>query len=337
VSAKAIASVLCGSLIFLTTFAAEPKPASSAPPYRAPRTTDGKPDLQGFWTNSSVTRLERPATIQKLVLSESEATAMVHNDALVERVRKDAQSIDPKTGLLDGRDLAAGQGYNAFWIDPGETVGRVRGELRSSWIVYPDNGRVPYSTAGREQVAQAQKRSQSFDGPEVRPLGDRCLATTGRTGPPAISGLYNNNYQIIQTPTHVVILNEMVHYARVVRIGGKHVPSNVKYLFGDSVGWWDGDTLVVETTNFNELRAWHAHPAYLSTNAKVTERFSRYSATQLFYEFTVDDPVFYTTAWRGESSFNRSNELIYEYACHEGNYAMIGILAGAREQEKKKN
>jgi hypothetical protein len=150
-----------------------------------------------------------------------------------------------------------------------------------------------------------------------------------------INGLYNNNYQIIQTSDRIVILNEMVQHARTVRLNGAHIPKNIRPLFGDSIGWWDGDTLVVETTNFSPLHSMYGHPAYLTVTGKVTERFTRYSPMQIFYEFTVDDPALYTQPWRGEVIFNKSNERIYEYACHEGNYAMLGILAGAREKERK--
>jgi hypothetical protein len=305
-----------------------------AAPYKPPRALDGKPDLQGNWSNSSVTDLERAPGNDKLVLTPEEAAAWRGRDALVNRVTTDAQSIDPTTGLLNGKDLASGQGYNAFWIDPGLNVGIVKGEFRSSWIVHPDNGKVPYSPAGLAHVTRMRAAADNYDGPEGRPLGDRCMATTGRTGPPMVNGLYNNNYQIVQSKDHIVILTEMVQHARVVRLNSKHVPKNIRPLFGDSIGWWDGDTLVVETTNFHPLHSRFGHPAYLTDTAKVTERFTRYSATQIFYEFTVEDPALYSQPWRGELSFNAINEQLYEYACHEGNYAMIGILAGAREKEK---
>jgi hypothetical protein len=303
--------------------------------YRPPRTVDGHPDLQGAWTNSSVTDLERPAHIKKLVLTDDEAAEFVAKDDLVNRVTTDAIPSNPNTGLLDGSDLLGGRGYNAFWIDPGLQFGRVKGEYRSSWIVDPQNGRIPYSDAGRAHMVAMRKRAESYDGPEVRPLGDRCLATTGRVGPPMVNGLYNNHYQIVQTATHVIILSEMVQHARVIRIGGNHVPRAIQPMFGDAIGWWDGDTLVVESTNFHPMHYQHAHPAYLSADAKVVERFTRYSARQLFYEYTVTDPSLYTQSWRGESSLNATPERMYEYACHEGNYALPGILLGAREQEKR--
>jgi len=292
-------------------------------------------DLQGLWTNSSVTQLERPAGVEKLVLNAREANAMSASDDRANRVRAELGDVPPSNTQLDGADLAAGRGYNAFWIDPGLSVGRVQGQYRSSWIVFPDNGRIPYSEVGREHVARARQLADNYDGPEGRPLGDRCLATTGRTGPPMVNGLYNNNYRIVQTDTHVMILSEMVHHARIVRLNGKHLPAHVRPLFGDSIGWWEGNTLVVETTNFSPLHERFAHPAYLTATAKVTERFTRYSKEQIFYAYTVEDPALYTQPWRGESSLNASPQELFEYACHEGNYAMSGILSGARAQERQ--
>jgi hypothetical protein len=308
---------------------------AAAQSFRPPRTLEGKPDLQGFWTNSSVTQLERPAGVTKLVLTAQEAQTMSMADDRASRVRAELGPNPPSNTQLDGADLAAGRGYNAFWIDPGLVVGRVRGEYRSSWIVFPENGRIPYTTSGRAHATRARQNADNYDGPEGRPLGDRCLATTGRTGPPMVNGLYNNNYQIVQTATHVLILSEMVHHARIVRLNGTHMPGHVRPLFGDSIGWWDGDTLVVETTNFNPLHERFPHPVYLTATGKVTERFTRYSREQIFYAYTVEDPALYSHPWRGEASFNASPQPLFEYACHEGNYAMLGILGGAREAEKR--
>ena len=273
--------------------------------------------------------------ISKLVLTEAEAREFASKDDLVNRVKTDAVPADPNTGLLDGSDLLGGRGYNAFWIDPGLQVGRVKGEYRSSWIVEPKNGRIPYSTSGRAHAAAMRKREESYDGPEVRPLGERCLATTGRVGPPMVNGLYNNHYEIVQTATNVVILSEMVQHARVIRLDSKHVPSTITSMFGDAIGHWEGDTLVVESTNFHPMHFEHAHPAFLSATAKVVERFTRYSNDEIFYEYTVTDPTLYTQPWRGESTLTRTPDRIYEYACHEGNYSMPGVLMGAREQERK--
>ena len=331
-AARIAITLSCSVIGALTSLMAT---AATAPGYKPSRLADGHPDLQGFWTNASVTDLERPAHIKKLVLTPEEARELVAKDDLVNRVKTDAVPADPNTGLLDGTDLLGGRGYNAFWIDPGLQLGKVKGEYRSSWIVDPADGRIPYTTRGREHAAAMRKREESYDGPEVRPLGERCLATTGRVGPPMVNGLYNNHYQIIQTATHVVIVSEMVQHARVIRLRSQHIPSVINPMFGDAIGWWDGDTLVVENSNFHSMHIEHPHPAYLSANAKVVERFTRYSADEIFYEYTVTDPTLYTQPWRGESTLNRTTERIFEYACHEGNYSMPGVLMGAREKEKR--
>jgi hypothetical protein len=213
-------------------------------------------------------------------------------------------------------------------------VGQVKGEYRSSWIVEPADGKIPYSDNGRAYVKRAAKLRDNYDGPEVRPLGERCLATTGRTGPPMINGLYNNHYQIVQTPAHILILSEMVQHARIVNMDAGHPPADVKLMFGHSVGWWDGDTLVVETTNFHPMHELYAHPLLHTDTSKVTERFTRYADDQLLYEFVIEDPALYTQVWRGESRFNALDQPIFEFACHEGNLSMPGILSGARRQER---
>jgi hypothetical protein len=238
--------------------------------------------------------------------------------------------------LLTGRDLLAGRGYNAFWIDPGTRFGVVKGETRTAWITDPPDGKIPFSEAGRK-LAHENEARLGYSDPEYRPLPDRCLATGGRTGPPMINGLYNNHYQIVQTPTHVLIHTEMISHARVIPLRRDHQKAApaLQPLFGDSIAWWEGDKLVIESTNFSPYHKWQDHPAYLSEKAKVTEKFSRVSTSELLYEFTVDDPVFYSKPWKGEITYWNDGERIYEYACHEGNYAMTGILAGARVREAK--
>lgn len=301
--------------------------------YEPPRMPNGKPDLQGFWTNSSVTDLERPDHLDKLILTEEEAQQFIQADPLANRLIDDAKPTDPNAPALDGSDLLAGRGYNTFWIDPGTQVGKVKGTYRSSWIVDPETGKIPFSDQGENIRKRSAELRNNFDGPEVRPLGERCMATTGRTGPPMLNGLYNNNYQFIQTDTHVVLLNEMVTHARIVKLNGSHPPTIVKKQFGDAIGWWDGDTLVVETSNFHPMHADYAHPAFLTESATVTERFTRWSDTEIFYEFVVDDPSVYSQAWRGEARFVASDQPLFEFACHEGNLSLVGILKGARVQE----
>lgn len=308
--------------------------------WKPPRTTDGKPDLQGVWTNASLTSLERPAG-QPLVIPADRAAQMEKQRAQMmaaQNNRTNPNEGAPRAGQSVG-------GYNTFWIDPGSRYGVVKGETRTSWIVDPPDGRIPYSKAGREAYEQKITRVRTtFDGPEVRPQGERCIVGFGSTGgPPMINVLYNNHYQIVQTPSHVMIMVEMNHDARVIPIssvkgGGKHAPANFRKWLGDSIGWWEGDTLVVETVNFHEdvdIRPNMGASFYVGENAKVTERFTRAGEDAIHYEFTVEDPVAFTRPWKAEMTLRKDNERIYEYACHEGNYALPGILAGARADDKK--
>lgn len=301
--------------------------------YRPPMANDGHPDLQGVWTNASITTLERNARYASNVLKPEEVeAATAEHPQVVRQATDDNQKLSD--GLLDGSDLARGRGYNAFWIDPGKRFGVVKGETRTAWIVDPPSGRIPYSEAGLKLKAQGDAKL-GYSDPESRPLNDRCLATGGRTGPPMVNGLYNNHYQIVQTPTHVLIHTEMISHARVIPLRDRHSPEETQPLFGDSIAHWDGETLVIETTNFSAYHFWQDHPAYLSADARVTERFSRVAENELLYEFTVDDPAFYSQPWRGEVTWRRDEERIYEFACHEGNYAMEGILMGARVRERR--
>jgi hypothetical protein len=244
--------------------------------------------------------------------------------------------------------LQGGRGYNAFWIDPGMTYNNVKGQYRTSWVIYPENGMIPYKEGGRRMPAQAEEEGPSnsgggvrreprsagnFDGPEARPLGERCVINSGSAGPPMLPYLYNNNYEIIQTHDYLAIRVEMNNYTRIIHIGGQHAPANIKPFHGDSIGHWEGDTLVVETTQFHP---YHANGMIgLGPQAKVIERFSRYAKNQILYEFTVDDPQRYKEPWRAEMSLNAADGRVFEYACHEGNYALTGTLQGAREQEKR--
>jgi hypothetical protein len=265
------------------------------------------------------------------VIPPSEIEAATNSHPQVVRQRTDDASTDQVGNTaLDGNDLRNGRGYNAFWIDPGMSYAKVKGEYRTSFIIDPPNGQIP-----RRQDVRAERSDtrSSFDGPEARPLGERCVINSGSAGPPMLTYLYNNNYEIVQTRDQLAIRVEMNNYVRVIRIGGKPLPAGVTRFHGDSIGRWDGDTLVVETSNFHPLHA-RANIA-LSPTAKVTERLTRYSQTQILYEFTVEDPSRYERPWRGEMSFNATRGPVYEYACHEGNYALEGTLRGAREEEKR--
>jgi hypothetical protein len=293
-------------------------------------------DLQGVWTNASLTSLERPANFKALTIPEAEAKLFEQRRAAM-RATQDLPT-DPNA---PGPPVAADPGgYNAFWTDPGSTLGRLKGEVRTSWIFDPADGRVPYSPAGRKALAETLKMArETFSDPEARPLGERCIIGFGSTaGPPMLNVLYNNNYQIVQTPDHVTIVVEMNHDARIIRLGAKHLPRHIRPWMGDSIGWWEGDTLVVETTNFNpgeNLRPYFGATIYISENAKVTERFTRVSPTQIHYAFQVEDPAILTQVWRAEMPLNASPGVVYEYACHEGNYSLPGILAGARRDERE--
>ena len=307
--------------------------SSPAGDYEPPRTEYGKPDLQGYWTNASLTSMQRPANYADVGL-------VIPPDRLQELTMNHHQNVRQATDdglvqgeLLDGSDLARGRGYNAFWVDPGERFGVVRGEARTSWITYPEDGRIPFTEAGQERRRMAYDRSRSNDGPEGRSLGERCLIGFGSTGgPPMNNVLYNNLYQIVQTEDYLMIVVEMVHDARIIPINGEHRPAELQQWLGDSVAHWEGDTLVVETVNMHPQQA-ARNAAPLSEQGRIIERFSRYSDDQILYEFEVTDPAYYSETWRGEMSFNSTDTRPYEYACHEGNYGLIGILAGARRQE----
>ncbi|MDP6652045.1 MAG: hypothetical protein QGF90_08075 [Gammaproteobacteria bacterium] len=302
--------------------------------YLPARTASGKPDLQGFWTNASLTTMQRSSNY-------SEVGLIIPDDRLVELTASHHQNVRQATDdnqvqgqLPDGKDLGRGRGYNAFWVDPGSKFGSVKGQVRTSWITYPEDGRIPFSEEGSQLRRQNFGKFSGNDGPEGRALGERCIIGFGSTGgPPMNNVLYNNMYQIVQTDDYLVIMVEMVHDARIIPINGEHRPDALEPWLGDSVAYWDGDTLVVETVNLHPQQA-PRNSAALSKQGKVIERFTRYSQEQILYEFEVTDPVYYTETWRGEMSFNATDTQPYEYACHEGNYGLSGILAGARRLEQ---
>jgi hypothetical protein len=317
---------------------------AAAKKWQAPRASDGHPDLQGTWTNATITPLERPDKYgEKLVLSAAEARELEQAEAAFNETAN--APTDPQTKAEDlpascGRGFTgANCGYNNFWVDPGTKVIDLDGEYRSSMVVDPPNGRIPpLLPDAQKRVAErmaAFRRGDgggAADGPEMRSLGERCILSFGSSaGPPMIPLLYNNNYQIVQAKDTVVILVEMVHDARIVRLNSKHRPDTVRTWMGDSIGWWEGDTLVVETTNFRKDQSFRGSTDQL----QVTERFTRINPQQIRYRFTVEDAATFTRPWSGEVAMNATSEKIYEYACHEGNYALPGILAGARAQEEE--
>src|SRR6516164_1062563 len=288
------------------------------------RTPDGRPDLQGTWNFSSLTPLERPAQFaDKAVLTEEEA-------ALFERQTLDRNNADRRRDTAEA-DVA--QAYNDAWYDRGTKTSATGGRHLTSLIVDPPDGKIPALTsAGQARAARADARRQrgSADGPEDRSLGERCLLFNA--GPPMLSGPYNNFVQIHQSSDYVVILNEMIHDSRIVPLDGRpHLPQGIRRLLGDSRGRWDGNTLVVETTNFSDKTNVRGSGEHL----RLTERFTRADAKTLLYEFTVDDPGSFVRPWTAVLPMSKTDDQIYEYACHEGNYAMTGILRGARASDGK--
>ena len=292
-----------------------------------PRTSFGAPDLEGTYNIATVTMLERGEQFEgKLTLTPEEAAELgTTGDTYLEEL---TTSIGGDEGTIGG--------YNTFWMDPGERMAVIDGEIRTSLIVIPENGRLPWSPQAQQAIFGQLSGGGAFDGPESRPMAERCLVGFGSSGgPPMLPVLYNNHSQIIQTEDYVMILAEMNHDARIVRMKDSEHSDLHKWL-GDSIGYYDGDTLVVETTNFHAQESFRGalrHFIYLSPEAKITERFTRKDENTLLYRFTVEDPNVYTQPWTAELPMNAVEDRIYEYACHEGNHAMPGILAGARRLE----
>ena len=323
--------------------------------------TEGRPDFSGTYDVSTLTPLERPREFgTNLFLTPAQADKIVQ--AQIDRNRaRDAnrgpvteappEGGAPPIGVGEEFSEARGAGnvggYNNFWIDNGDSVNVVDGKFRTSIIVDPPNGRRPAAT--EEAIERFTERAKlrrpndgtawwvsvdgpgPYDGPESLGISERCIVGfTGAT--PTFPSLYNNYKRIVQTDTHVMILIEMVHDARVVRMNSTHAPDHVRSHMGDSIGWWEGDTLVIETTNFlaNSGQARGG-----TDQLKVTERFSKMADGNLLYQFTVDDPGTWTAPWSGEYVWRSTDAKVYEYACHEGNYSMGGILRGARLLESE--
>ena len=338
-----VAGVVTAALIPAAA-AAQAAPARAAA-FKAPRTSDGRPDLSGAWTNSTITPLERPTQFgERKILTPEELVQQEGNRAAQVELgnrRTDPNSVyDPKAACDIRGFSEAGCGYNAGWTDPGTLVMRVAGQPRASFVTNPANGRIPprlasapvavQRTSGDESSGGGRERAGVNDNPETRNPAERCLFAFGNiSGPVMVPSLYNNNYQIVQSKDAVAINVEMVHDTRVVRLNQPHRTDGVRPYFGDSIGHYEGDTLVVETTNFHPSQSFRGS----SSNLMVTERFTRTAPDRLLYQFTVHDPSVWATDWGGEYEFRRG-EGVYEYACHEGNYGLQNILAGAREEEQ---
>ena len=321
----------------------QPQPAlpqSLAPPSLAPKALAR--NFDGVWTNATVTRLERPATFSQLVVTQQQADAVAK--ATTARLGVANGTSDLSKGAFKDADATAG--YNSFWIDSGDGLMRVRGQARSSFITSPADGKMPFRDRAKSLAltirdgAEYQSGRGGYVGPEDLPLRERCLiAQSDAGGPVMLNAIYNNNYSFVVTPGYFVIDLEMNHDVRIAPIFASatkaraaHQPAGIRPWLGDTVAWWDGDTLVTETRNVNPIQEGRTLTP-VSAQGTVTERFTRIAKGELLYQFTVDDPGHYTQAWSGEYAFKPAKGQIYEYACHEGNYAMEGILRGARLQE----
>jgi hypothetical protein len=305
--AKAVGVVALGFLIGLGA------PAAQAGPYRAPRTPWGDPNLQGEWTNLSLTHLERPPGVPATVGKGDDLKAIerkVYDSILV---------ADP----LDSRS-------SEWWSTGGLAV--VDGRMLTSWITSTPDGRVPYRPRTLEQLAAIRAAALTdYSGPESRNAGERCLITSFSANlPPMQNAPYAANYRIVQTRQAVVIFSEIDSIVRIVRLNAAHDRGLGRSWDGDPVGHWEGETLVVESAGFRDVGNYRAPVFYIGPDAKVTERFTRSSPSKIRYAFTVDDPASYTEVWRGEMPFRATAVPIYEYACHEGNRSLGGMLAGQR-------
>jgi hypothetical protein len=318
---------MIGATVWLTalanaqTTAPAPKPAARG--WTAPRTPDGQPDLQGFWTNTTYVTLERPKNVTKEFYTTEEAAEAIKRAAVSE-----AEQTVPGTTADVHYD------FTQFGLD--RSQGPLASNLRTSLIVDPADGRLPpLSAEGRTRAAERAEARKRMGGPtdaaENQPLSVRCIIMD-RIGPPMLAGAYNNNYQIVQTPGYVMILVEMIHDVRIIPLDGRpHLPENVRQWTGSYRGHWEGETLVVETRNFNGKTAFQG----ASENMRLTERFTRVAEDTIRYQFTVDDPSTWTRPWSAEVPWAKTVGPLFEHACHEGNYGLHNILAGARVEEKK--
>lgn len=325
-----VAVAALSAVVGTPVFSAEPANSAATTRYSPPRMPDGKPDLQGIWANNTATPLERPKMLEgRAFLTEEEVAALrkrqadifsgdgdaAFGDAIFEAVLSDVKQYKPTTF-----DASTGN-YNAFWIVEREF------DNRTSLIVDPPDGRIPEMTdAARQRMTENPRRRAGNEGPESRSLSERCITF----GVPDLLAGYNSYYQIVQTPDAVVFYAEKIHDARIFRIDSTpHNPESIRSWLGDSRARWEGDTLVVETKNLRgSVRG-------ASDNVRLIERFARVGANTLHYEVTVDDPTTWTRPWTFMIPLRRTDEHIYEYACHEGNTGLAGILSGSRAEERR--
>ena len=341
----ALGTAIC-AVPFVLSGPFQAKAAETA--YQAPRNAFGQPDLGEYWSNASLTPESRPANYGNQAVYTPEQVAEMEK-AVAKEAAEGNKPTDPNAppptkggdkpppGTRPEFAAAGGNvgGYNYGWLDPGSQVMRVNGQPRTS-IITTANGRAPPFKAGTTPAGYGRGYGGglgSFDKPENRSLGERCIMGFGRNaGPPMLAnGFYNNDYQIIQGRDTVAIDVEMVHDVRIIRLNGTHRTDGLRPWMGDSIGHWEGNTLVVETTNIPQAEAYHGS----WKNLTVTERFTRVGKDRLLYQFTINDPTMWDQPWGGEYEFSPLKGIVYEYACHEGNYALPDMLAGARAEEAK--
>lgn len=321
-------------VIALTVLLLATKLTAAEGEWAVPQTEHGYPDLQGLWGNRTQTPFQRPAALgNQRAYTQEQALALETEKLEADRIK--FLAIDPNREAPPAGDYIGNQADGNF-ADIRTNVARVNGEYRTSLIVDPPDGRFPFVEGGMSKDIYGKWRSQGFgpsDGPEIRSVGERCLTGNG-TMPPMAVITYNSNVQIVQTSDYVMIMGEMVHDARIIRLNSEHQGENIKKWMGDSHGYYEGDTLVVHTQNY---RAEQSNMRLRSSEElQVTERFTPVSDTEIHYTFTVDDPVIYSQSFTVELPLLRRapGEQLYEFACHEGNYSIPGILGGARREEQ---
>ena len=334
--------ILLFSLLTITpgvvSTAAAQVAASDTGTWEVPRTSDGHPNLQGNWTNVTLTPFQRRLgrdpifTWEEVEDIERVTEECPANPGTVACGRRQSQGQSNEARL-------SGQEYNEVYWDRGSRIAIVNGEPRTSLVTRPSNGRRPRLTREGEQRIREYREFRTqfgqYDHPELRPLGERCVVSFGSSaGPPMTPNTaYNNNYTIVQNADHVMILAEMVHDVRIIRLGEpRPLSKDNRPWFGDSWGRWEGNTLVVETTNLHPAQTFQGIPP--SEGMKVIESFTRVDEETILYEFTIEDPRTYTQPWGGEIPFKKFDDMLYEYSCHEGNYALSAVLSGARYQER---
>lgn len=289
--------------------------------------TPPRPNLEGTWNSATATPIERPLNLKDKAFYTPEEAARVERDAAQRNVEESKEQIANSKGTGT---------YNAFFREWGTTVVKT---LRTSIVTDPPDGRIPPLTPEAEAIRRARvERIRNPEHPEDLGLQDQCL-TFLTAGPPMLPYSYNSNYQIVQTPAAIVIHAEMIHDARIIHMDGRpHAPANLRSWLGDSIGRWEGSTLVVDTTNFIDGRGYYGDAGGnfgWDRNLHLIERFRLLDPDTLLYQFEIDNPTAFTRPWKGELTMARSNERIYEFACHEGNYSLTNMMRGYRATDKK--